>query len=89
MPPKNTNYIKGGGAATCIVGPEGAATCIVNSGGYEDDKDDGTTIIYTGQGGNDRLATRTQTAHQELLRGNLALTGNFHHKIPVRVVRGH
>lgn len=40
---------------------EGAAA-IVMSGGYEDDYDIGTEILYTGEGGNDP-STGKQVAH--------------------------
>lgn len=43
-------------------GTEGAAA-IVMSGGYEDDYDIGTEILYTGEGGND-TSTGKQVAHQ-------------------------
>lgn len=63
------------------------ADSIVLSGGYEDDRDYGDVIIYTGQGGND-TSTKKQVAHQELTRGNLALAVSRDRALPVRVVRG-
>jgi len=57
------------------------------SGGYEDDLDEGTWIVYTGQGGNDPNSGR-QIADQTLTRGNLALTVNEAEGLPVRVIRG-
>jgi len=67
-------------------GKEGADS-IVLSGGYEDDHDDGDTIIYTGQGGRDQM-TGKQTSDQLLERGNLALAYSCLHGLPVRVIRG-
>jgi putative restriction endonuclease len=67
-------------------GKEGADS-IVLSGGYEDDYDDGDTIIYTGHGGRDQT-TGKQTSDQLLERGNLALAYSCLHGLPVRVIRG-
>lgn len=67
-------------------GKEGADS-IVLSGGYEDDQDDGDTIIYTGHGGRDQI-TGKQTSDQLLERGNLALAYSCLHGLPVRVIRG-
>ncbi|KAI5081409.1 hypothetical protein GOP47_0004592 [Adiantum capillus-veneris] len=64
------------------------ATSIVSSGGYEDDRDDGNTLIYSGQGGNNIKGTKKQESNQELVRGNLALTNSMKEKTPVRVIRG-
>lgn len=58
---------------------------IVVSGGYVDDEDYGSRIIYTGHGGNDG---GRQVAHQELKRGNLALAISCDSGLPVRVTRG-
>ena len=57
------------------------------SGGYEDDDDYGSTIIYTGEGGNDR-SLRRQIDHQELVRGNRALVVSKLRGLPIRVIRG-
>jgi putative restriction endonuclease len=65
---------------------EGADSIVV-SGGYEDDRDFGDEIIYTGHGGNDRQTGR-QIADQSLTRNNLALARNKAEGLPVRVVRG-
>jgi putative restriction endonuclease len=71
-----------------ISGREGEpADSIVVSGGYEDDVDLGTLIIYTGHGGNDP-ATGRQIADQQLTRGNAALAVCVERRVPVRVVRG-
>ncbi|MCO5590489.1 hypothetical protein L7F22_044459 [Adiantum nelumboides] len=64
------------------------ATSIVSSGGYEDDKDDGNTLIYSGQGGNSIKGNKKQESNQELVRGNLALSNSMKEKTPVRVIRG-
>lgn len=63
------------------------ADSIVLSGGYEDDKDFGDVIIYTGHGGQDRVS-RKQVADQTLTRQNKALAVNRDRGLPVRVVRG-
>jgi SAD/SRA domain-containing protein len=60
---------------------------VVVSGGYEDDRDDGDTIIYTGHGGNDP-STGRQIADQTVTVGNLALARNRAEGLPVRVTRG-
>jgi len=63
------------------------ADSIVLSGGYEDDKDNGKIIIYTGHGGRDPNSG-LQIADQELHRGNLALVKSMEKGLPVRVIRG-
>ena len=65
---------------------EGAES-IVLSGGYEDDVDDGDTIVYTGQGGRDSR-TGQQVHDQPFSRGNRALALNKLNGLPVRVIRG-
>jgi putative restriction endonuclease len=68
-------------------GNKGTAA-IVLSGGYEDDKDFGDEIIYTGAGGNDPN-TGKQKADQTLKnRGNAGLVKSMNLGLPVRVVRG-
>jgi putative restriction endonuclease len=67
-------------------GKEGADS-VVLSGGYEDDQDNGDTIVYTGHGGNDPNTGR-QIADQQLTVGNLALARNRSEGLPVRVIRG-
>jgi putative restriction endonuclease len=54
---------------------EEGADSIVLSGGYEDDRDFGTEIIYTGHGGRDQN-TGKQIADQEFDRGNKALASS-------------
>ncbi|MCY1701914.1 YDG/SRA domain-containing protein [Deinococcus sp. SL84] len=72
-------------------GVSGSATegadSIVLSGGYEDDDDQGSVIVYTGEGGRDPLSGR-QVKHQQLVRGNLALAVSHRDGLPVRVTRG-
>lgn len=63
------------------------ADSIVLSGGYEDDRDSGDEIIYTGHGGRDQR-TSQQISDQLLTRGNLALVYSQLHGLPVRVIRG-
>jgi putative restriction endonuclease len=66
---------------------EGVAA-IVLSGGYGDDKDYGSTIIYTGAGGNDP-STKKQIEHQSWKHGpNAGLLKSLNDKLPVRVIRG-
>lgn len=77
------------------------AFSVVLSGGYEDDEDDGNTIIYTGQGGRDTKGSKLdqmegktfwagpQSADQEWARGNKALKISSSTKKPIRVVRGY
>lgn len=66
---------------------EGAYS-IVLSGGYEDDEDYGSVIIYTGEGGRDSN-TGLQIADQELIKGNLALAKSKHAGKLVNVIRGY
>jgi putative restriction endonuclease len=64
------------------------ADSIVLSGGYEDDEDYGTMIVYTGHGGRDPN-TGQQISHQTFTRQNAALGKNKVLGLPVRVVRGY
>ena len=57
------------------------------SGGYEDDRDLGNEIIYTGEGGRDP-STGRQIADQKLARRNLYLARSSALGTPVRVIRG-
>jgi hypothetical protein len=66
---------------------EGADSIVV-SGGYEDDKDLGSEITYTGAGGRDP-ETREQVADQTLTGVNKALHVSWEHGLPVRVIRGY
>jgi putative restriction endonuclease len=73
-------------AGICGRAGEGAESIVI-SGGYEDDRDEGDTIIYTGWGGNDRKTGR-QIADQELRLGNAALVKSYEDGLPIRVTRG-
>lgn len=61
------------------------AKSIVVSGGYADDEDYGSEIIYTGQGG---VTAGRHTHDQTLTRGNSALVNSAASGTPVRVIRG-
>jgi putative restriction endonuclease len=63
------------------------ADSIVISGGYEDDEDSGTIIIYTGHGGRSN-ESKFQVSDQTLTRGNRALAISCEKQLPVRVIRG-
>jgi putative restriction endonuclease len=65
----------------------GGADSIVLSGGYEDDRDYGDTLVYTGEGGRDPT-TKRQISDQTLTGGNLALYQSMLTGEPVRVIRG-
>ncbi|RDB21933.1 E3 ubiquitin-protein ligase UHRF1 [Hypsizygus marmoreus] len=72
--------------------PELGAFSIVASGGYEDDRDEGEVLIYTGTGGQidsykgNNVQTKDQTFnHQD----NMALKKSVETRRPVRVIRGH
>lgn len=67
-------------------GTEGADS-IVLSGGYEDDRDFGDIVIYTGHGGRDPH-TRQQVSDQLLIGGNMALAYSCINGLPIRVIRG-
>jgi len=60
---------------------------IVLNGGYEDDEDHGSEIVYTGHGGQARGGTH-QITDQELALNNLALARNVADGLLVRVIRG-
>lgn len=64
---------------------EGAES-IVLSGGYEDDEDFGSVIIYTGRGGRSAETTQ-QVANQTLTGANRELARNIVLGLPVRVTR--
>eukprot|EP00210_Caulerpa_lentillifera_P000801 g775.t1 len=63
------------------------AISICVAGGYEDDADNGTEMMFTGQGGNDFHGNRRQIADQKLVRGNLAMLNNAKYGVPVRVIK--
>jgi len=60
------------------------ADAIVISGGYADDRDEGSWILYTGQGGNEG---GRQVRDQVFTAGNLALAISEEQGLPVRVIR--
>lgn len=62
---------------------------IVLSGGYEDDKDLGDEIIYTGAGGNDANSGKQIADQTWANRGNAGLAKSMNEGLPVRVIRGH
>lgn len=64
----------------------GGAESIVLSGGYEDDEDFGSVIIYTGRGGRS-TETNQQVADQTLTGANLELVRNEQEGLPLRVTR--
>ena len=66
---------------------DSGAESIVISGGYEDDRDFGDVILYTGEGGRDSTTGR-QVADQPMSRGNLALARSADEGLSVRVIRG-
>lgn len=73
-----------------IKGQDGPlAVSIVSSGAYDDNTEDGDTLVYSGHGGNiyNRRAGK-QEKDQELERGNLALAKSLQHGSEVRVIRG-
>lgn len=69
-------------------GSEGTAA-IVLSGGYEDDKDLGDEIIYTGAGGNDPNTGKQVSDQTWTNRGNAGLLKSMNEGLPIRVIRGH
>jgi len=66
---------------------DGPAESIVISGGYADDEDNGDSIMYTGQGGQDAPGGK-QVKDQEISRGNRALIYSEDHGSPIRIIRG-
>lgn len=66
---------------------KGEALSIVLSGGYEDDEDHGSVIIYTGEGGQDRSSGK-QNADQHLTGSNIALVKSKQQNTLINVIRG-
>jgi len=66
---------------------EGAFSVVI-SGGYEDDKDFGDTITYTGEGGQEGRWSDKQMRDQVWKMGNRAMQLSHIHHRPVRVIRG-
>lgn len=71
-----------------IWGANEGAYSIVLSGGYEDDIDDLSYILYTGQGGQN-VPGGKQIADQEFKKGNRGLQLSHQYRLSVRVIRGH
>ena len=75
-------------AGICGSGSDGAES-IVLSGGYAEDEDYGTLIIYTGHGGQQAPGSRIQIKDQSFDdSGNAGLVTSELEGLPVRVVRG-
>ncbi|GAA2903688.1 MULTISPECIES: YDG/SRA domain-containing protein [Streptomyces] len=73
-------------AGICGTKKKGAESIVV-SGGYKDDEDYGSVIIYTGHGGQD--GAKNQVSDQTLDdSGNAALVTSYLEGLPVRVIRG-
>jgi len=83
-----TSFHRNWGAGIDGNGSEGTAA-IVLSGGYEDDKDLGDEIIYTGAGGNDANTGKQVSDQTWTNRGNAGLLKSMNEGLPVRVIRGH
>lgn len=62
------------------------AESILLTDGYEDDVDNGDTILYTGHGGRDPR-TKKQVDHQQFVRLNKSLRDNVASGNPVRLIR--
>ena len=69
-----------------IWGSSDGASSIVLSGGYEDDIDDWSNILYTGHGGQEN---GKQVKDQEFTLGNEAMVLSCKYNLPVRVTRGY
>lgn len=83
-----TSFHRNWGAGIDGNGSVGTAA-IVLSGGYEDDKDLGDEIIYTGAGGNDANSGKQVADQTWTNRGNAGLLKSMNEGLPVRVIRGH
>ncbi|WP_395245527.1 YDG/SRA domain-containing protein [Agromyces sp. MMS24-K17] len=66
---------------------EGADSIVV-SGGYVDDVDSGTYLLYTGQGGRDQNTGRQIADQSPHTPGNAGLITSMVRGLPVRVIRG-
>ena len=66
---------------------EGADSIVV-SGGYVDDEDHGSYLIYTGHGGNQRRPNKQVADQDPEASGNAGLITSMVQGLPVRVVRG-
>lgn len=83
-----TSFHRNWGSGIDGNGIKGTAA-IVLSGGYEDDKDLGDEIIYTGAGGNDQKTGKQVSDQTWKNRGNAGLITSMNEGLPVRVIRGH
>lgn len=83
-----TSFHRSWGSGIDGNGKEGTAA-IVLSGGYEDDKDFGDEIIYTGAGGNDPNSGKQVADQSWENRGNAGLVKSMDEGLPVRVIRGY
>lgn len=83
-----TSFHRNWGAGIDGNGKEGASA-IVLSGGYEDDRDLGDEIIYTGAGGNDTNTGKQVEDQTWTNRGNAGLVTSMNKGLPIRVIRGH
>lgn len=66
---------------------EGADSIVV-SGGYVDDEDHGSYLIYTGHGGNQRRPNKQIADQDPEAPGNAGLITSLVQGLPVRVIRG-
>jgi putative restriction endonuclease len=82
-----TSFHRSWGAGIDGNGKDGTSA-IVLSGGYEDDKDLGDEIIYTGAGGNDSNSGKQIADQSWENRGNAGLVKSMNEGLPVRVIRG-
>jgi putative restriction endonuclease len=69
-----------------VGGARNGTESIVLNGGYIDDRDFGTEVLYTGFGGRD--ARGRQIADQQWVGANEGMRVNLAHGLPVRVIRG-
>jgi putative restriction endonuclease len=83
-----TSFHRNWGSGIDGNGKEGTSA-IVLSGGYEDDKDLGDEIIYTGAGGNDSSTGKQVEDQSWANNGNAGLLKSMNEGLPVRVIRGH
>ena len=75
-------------AGICGTKKTGAESIVLN-GGYVDDVDSWSTVIYTGHGGNDTGTGRQVSDQSWDSPGNAALVASERTVSPVRVVRGY
>jgi putative restriction endonuclease len=83
----DSSFHRNWGASIDGKGSEGTAA-IVLSGGYEDDRDEGDGIIYTGASGNESGNNQQVKDQDWLNRGNADLRKSMDEGVPIRVIRG-